>query len=38
MRDNKIDDVIEGFGSLMTDHRELPELYFKKLQEQAQNS
>ena len=38
MRDNKIDDVIEGFGSLMTDHRELPELYFKKLQEQAQTS
>jgi len=38
MRDNKMDDVIEGFGSLMTDYRELPKLYFDKLEEQAKNS
>ena len=38
MRDNKMDDVIGGFGSLMTDYRELPKLYFDKLEEQAKNS
>ena len=38
MRDNNMDDVIDGFGSLMTDYRELPDLYFKKLEEQAKNS
>jgi maleate isomerase len=27
MRANRIDDVVEGFGSLMTDHRELPRSY-----------
>ena len=35
MRDNNIDDVIEGFGSLMTDYRELPQLYHHKIKEQA---
>ena len=37
MRDNGMDDVIEGFGSLMTDFRELPKLYFEKVKEQTQN-
>ena len=35
MRDNNMDDVIEGFGSLMTDYRELPQLYHRKINEQA---
>ena len=35
MRDNNMDDVIEGFGSLMTDYRELPQLYHRKIKEQA---
>ena len=35
MRDNNMDDVIEGFGSLMTDYRELPQLYHDKIKEQA---
>ena len=35
MRDNKMDDVIQGFGSLMTDFRELPKLYFDKPETQA---
>jgi hypothetical protein len=30
-----MDDVIEGFGSLMTDYRELPQLYHDKIKEQA---
>jgi len=33
-----MDDVIEGFGSLMTDYRELPKLYFDKLEGQAKNN
>ena len=37
MRDNGMDDVIDGFGSLMTDFRELPKLYFEKVKEQTQN-
>ena len=37
MRDNGMDDVIEGFGTLMTDFRELPKLYFDKVKEQPQN-
>ena len=35
MRDNGIDDVIDGFGTLMTDFRELPKLYFDKLKDQV---
>jgi maleate isomerase len=38
MRDNDMDDVIEGFGSLMTDYRELPQLYHDKVKEQAVKS
>lgn len=30
LRDNGIDDVVEGFGSLMTDFRELPKSYLRK--------
>jgi len=30
LRDNGIDDVVEGFGSLMTDFCELPKSYLKK--------
>ena len=37
MRDNGMDDAIDGFGSLMTDFRELPKLYFEKLKEQSHN-
>ena len=36
MRDNGMDDTLEGFGSLMSDYRELPKLYFDKLKEQAE--
>jgi len=35
MRANGIDDVIEGFGSLMTDFRELPTSYMRVAVEQA---
>ena len=38
MRDNGMDDVIEGFGTLMTDFRELPKLYFDKVKDQPQNA
>ena len=34
MRANGIDDVIEGFGSLMTDFKELPTSYLKISSEQ----
>ena len=33
-----MDDVIDGFGSLMTDFKELPKLYFDKVKEQAANA
>ena len=35
MRANGMDDIIEGFGSLMTDFRELPASYLKVAAEQA---
>jgi EAL domain-containing protein (putative c-di-GMP-specific phosphodiesterase class I) len=38
MRDNGMDDVIDGFGTLMTDFKELPKLYFEKVKEQAANA
>ena len=38
MRDNGMDDIIDGFGTLMTDFRELPKLYFDKVKEQPQNA
>ena len=33
-----MDDVIDGFGSLMTDFPELPKLYFDKVKEQAESA
>ena len=33
-----MDDVIDGFGTLMTDFKELPKLYFEKIKEQAANA
>ena len=38
MRDNGMDDVIDGFGTLMTDFKELPKLDFEKVKEQAANA
>ena len=35
MRANGMDDVIEGFGSLMTDFKELPASYLRVAAEQA---
>ncbi len=35
MRANGMDDVIEGFGSLMTDFKELPASYLKIASQQA---
>ena len=35
MRANRMDDVIEGFGSLMTDFKELPASYLKIASQQA---
>ena len=35
MRANGMDDTIEGFGSLMTDFKELPASYLKVAAEQA---
>ena len=38
MRDNGMDDTMEGFGSLMSEYRELPQLYHDKIKEQAENA
>ncbi len=38
MRDNGMDDVIDGFGTLMTDFRELPKLYFDKMEEHTKKA